>query len=50
MNDATTLRKIASELRTEANKRDYDQKIKSTRVITAAVGITALRKLAGGRP
>lgn len=50
MSDAAALRKIAGDLRAEAGRRDADRKTQSTRVVVAAVGIEALRKLAGGRP
>jgi hypothetical protein len=50
MNDAAALRKIASDLRAEADRRDSARRVQSTRVVVAAVGIEALRKLAGGRP
>lgn len=49
MSDAAALRKIASDLRAEASRRDSERRIQSTRVIVAAVGIEALRKLAGER-
>jgi hypothetical protein len=48
MSDAATLRKIASDLRVEAERRDANRRTQSTRVIVAAVGIEALRRLAGG--
>jgi hypothetical protein len=50
MRDSEALRKIASDLRVEADRRDASQRTQSIRVITAATGLTALRKLAGGRP
>lgn len=50
MRDSDALRKIASDLRVEADRRDANQRTQSIRVITAAAGLTALRKLAGGRP
>jgi hypothetical protein len=49
MRDSDALRKIASDLRAEADLRDAHRRIQSVRIITAAAGITALRKLAGGR-
>lgn len=50
MSDSSVLRKIAGDLRAEAGRRDVDRKVQSTRIVVAAVGIEALRKLAGGRP
>jgi hypothetical protein len=50
MSDAVALRKIANDLRAEADRRDVVRRVQSTRVVVAAVGIEALRKLAGGRP
>lgn len=50
MRDSDALRKIASDLRAEADRRDADRRIQSVRVITAAAGLAALRKLAGVRP
>ncbi len=49
MRDSDSLRKIASDLRVEAGLRDAHRKAQSVRIVTAAAGITALRKLAGGR-
>lgn len=46
---ASALRKIASDLRAEADRRDANRKIQTARVVMAAVGVEALRKLAGGR-
>jgi len=50
MRDSDVLRKIASDLRAEAARRDAHQQAQSVRIVTAAAGLTALRKLAGGRP
>ncbi len=50
MRDSDALRKIANDLRIEADRRDTHQRTQSIRVITAAAGLTALRQLAGGRP
>lgn len=50
MRNSDALRKIASDLRTEADRRDANQRVQSIRVVTAATGLTALRKLAGGHP
>lgn len=50
MRDSDALRKIANDLRTEADRRDAHQRVQSVRIITAAAGLTALHKLAGGRP
>jgi hypothetical protein len=49
MRDSDALRKIASDLRVEADRRNASQRVQSVRIITAATGLTALRKLAGGR-
>lgn len=48
MRDSDTLRKIANDLRVEADLRDVHRKAQSVRIITAAAGVTALRKFAGG--
>ncbi len=50
MRDSDALRKIASDLRVEADRRDAYQRTQAVRVITAATGLTALRKLTGGHP
>lgn len=50
MRDSDTLRKIASDLRAEAARRDAHQRAQSIRIVTAAAGLAALRKLAGGHP
>lgn len=50
MRDSDALRKIANDLRVEADRRDMHQQTQAIRVVTAAAGLTALRKLAGGRP
>lgn len=50
MRDSDALRKIASDLRAEAERRDASRRVQSVRIVTAAAGLAALRKLAGGRP